>query len=809
MKLTQMRAISLALAAVMLISASGCGKPADTPLPDSAAVVENAPESTEQRAPSRGFPDYTNNPNASALDAYRKNDWAGEWIWTESCQDDSYVAFRKTFTLDEAVPSATAYISSVDQYCLWVNGVLTVLDGCPRRGATPVDCYYDTVEITNLKAGANTVAVLVAFNGRSGDGSVVPALVDEDGFEANQAGLIFEMHAGGVTVASDATWKATRHNAYKNRVTGGADYPRYEQASQLAERNVCYFACDDIGSFYAPDYDDSEWKSAFPVSRAGELPFGGLYDGIISVMSFGEPTDFPDATDYIGKPLSENSVIELSLPGNVQFDWLIELDAPEGKRLTVYTDTYEDRNGAKNFKDTYITSSGAQSYENYPWRTGSKLIIEAEAGVSFKKIAYRLSGYPSLPSGAFSSSDEALAQLWRECQNTIAICARDTFMDCPDRERGPYMGDASNEIDSALYGFDDGMLALAKKTILACVSWTPDTGAIPSRAPSVKPHEIPNQSLAFASAAYHYWLHSGDEETMRAYYSVLVPYLRLYEMGENGIPLYREGSWTWTDWGKYVDSELLQVGFYYYTLSLAEKLAEELGIAEDAEFLADRMSEMKENWRSVYTAEDGFRSSGVSFVDDRANAMLALSGLADESDYPQIAEVLSNTREASPFMEKYVLEALCQMGYYELASERMRERYAPMLTDDWDTIWELFNDETGTYNHAWSTGPIYILAKYFAGIRPTGAGWESYEIAPSDALGSFTCEIETVKGSIRVELEADGEKKVLRLHTVPGSCTVLLPDSFGADFTVDGGDFVIEDGSILLSEAGDYTFRTF
>ena len=52
--------------------------------------------------------------------------------------------------------------------------------------------------------------------------------------------------------------------------------------------------------------------------------------------------------------------------------------------------------------------------------------------------------------------------------NTVAICMRDTYMDCPERERCPYMGDASNRIDAALYCYDAEGLAMTKKAILAC-----------------------------------------------------------------------------------------------------------------------------------------------------------------------------------------------------------------------------------------------------------------------------------------------------------------------------------------------------
>ena len=39
--------------------------------------------------------------------------------------------------------------------------------------------------------------------------------------------------------------------------------------------------------------------------------------------------------------------------------------------------------------------------------------------------------------------------------------------------------------------------------------------------------------------------------------------------------------------------------------------------------------------------------------------------------YETIINVLSKTREASPFCEKYVLEALCKMGRIDIAKERM------------------------------------------------------------------------------------------------------------------------------------------
>lgn len=792
------RGIALLLCTVSIFSLlAGCGGKVVT-TPDPAESVKG-----DVSAPNRGIPDRSDLLYLSAIEGYKKTDWTANWIWTESCAEDSYVAFRKTFTLEQAVPTATAFISAADKYVLWVNGELVVLDGSLKRGPTPYDSYYDTVELTNLKQGENTIALLVAFNGRSGDGSIVPVLVDEEGDEYTQAGLIFELDAGGTTICSDSSWKAARHTGYKNRVTAGADYPGYSQSSMLAERNVYFDARDDLGDFMAEGYNDSEWEDATPVSKAGDLPFGDLYSAMIQPIRFQDIVDFSNSADYVGTPLTQDTTLVLDLPGNIQFTPYFELEAPAGKKLTFYTDTYTDKQELPNFKDTYVTAEGAQCYENYPWRSGSKLIIEAEAGVTFTRLGYRASGFNGEQAGSFTSSDPGLDQLWQESLNTLAICMRDTYMDCPERERGPYMGDASNEIDAALYSYDQGGLDLTKKAILACVAWTGADGAIPSRAPSVKPQEIPNQSLIFMTSVYHYWLHSGDRETAEAYCNAFLNYLRLVEM-ENGLPVYRDGSWTWDDWGDRIDTRLLQTGIYYYALNVTKSLADDLGITEGTEFLAERMDSMRENWRAVYYTEEGFKSPDSKYVDDRANAMLALSGLAGEKDWPLITDVIMSTYQASPFIEKYVLEALCAMGRVDLALQRMRDRYAPMLKDEYDTLWETFDGETGTVNHGWTAAPLYILSKYAAGIRPTQAGFEAYEIAPGNELDSFHCTVWTPKGEITAELETAAAEKTLTVTAIDAAGTIIVPEGMGTDFIVSGGDYEIDGNRISVAQAGKY-----
>jgi len=738
-----------------------------------------------QTVPDRGTPDKSDLLYVEALDSYKKTDWTANWIWTKGCSDDSYVAFRKVIS-SASEQDITASVSAVDKYTLWLNGELIVLDGSLKRGPTPYDSYYDEITL-HLQAGENTLAVLVAFNGRSGDGSIVPVMEDEELGEVNQAGFLFEAQVDGETVATDSTWKVCRHNAYKNRLTAGADYVNYSQTSMLAEHNVFYMAADDIGSFMDADYDDSAWEQATLIAKPGDLPFGDLYKAMTAPIVFGEIVSFENAADYVGKELAEDTILELPFPTNLQFTFYFEVTAPAGKTLTVYTDTYTYEDSMLyTFKDTYITAEGEQSYENYPWRSGNVLYIEAPAGVTFNFLGYRVSQAAAERTQAFTSADSDLDQLWLEAQNTVLICMRDTFMDCPERERGPYMGDAANEIDAALYAFDEGALDMTKKAILACVGWTKTDGAIVSRAPSVKPQEIPNQSLAFLTAAYHYWQFSGDVETMTAYYETSVNYLKLFEMAD-GLPVYRSGSWGWNDWGEKIDANLLQTGFYYYALRLTNELGEELGIITDEErdFFTERMSSMKEHYVEAYYTPFGFKSEDSNNIDERANALLALSGLADETYYDLIATVIETTEEASPFCEKFILDAACAMGRVDLAISRMKSRYSLMLKDEYDTLWEYYWESDGTINHGWAAAPCYILSKYVAGVQPTSAGFETYQIKPYEGLESYQATVHTVRGDIVVEKAGD----TLTVTAVSGG-TLVLPD---------GSEIALEEGTQTYS----------
>jgi hypothetical protein len=75
--------------------------------------------------------------------------WTSQWIWQAADgPGDTWMCFRKNFTLSQVPDSATAYIAADSKYWLYVNDVLVVLEGGLKRGTTIKDAYYDEVDLT-------------------------------------------------------------------------------------------------------------------------------------------------------------------------------------------------------------------------------------------------------------------------------------------------------------------------------------------------------------------------------------------------------------------------------------------------------------------------------------------------------------------------------------------------------------------------------------------------------------------------------------------------------------------------------------
>jgi hypothetical protein len=149
-------------------------------------------------------------------------------------------------------------------------------------------------------------------------------------------------------------------------------------------------------------------------------------------------------------------------------------------------------------------------------------------------------------------------------------------------------------------------------------------------------------------------------------------------------------------------------------------------------------------------------------------------------------------------MEKYVLEALCQMGETAFAMERMKKRYENMMSyEGYTTLFEGWGIGAdgfggGTINHAWSGGPLTILSQKVCGVEPVSPGFRTFRIAPQ--LGSLTeasTTIASVHGEIKVAILKKGKKLKIDITVPDGtSCEVVFPN--GKRVRLPNGNHTVE-----------------
>ncbi len=794
---------------LMLVSCKGGNASVTSPKESNSVSSVNSNPSANVSSPKKEEEEFEKSDNSdlpyvSSISELKKEDWHdARWIWSEKNPADAYFAFRRTFELSKLPSKAELYISADSKVNVYLNGKLVILEANIKRGMTTHDSYYSVHDLlASLKTGKNVLAFEVCYFGQSSNSFV----------SAAQGGLLFDLDMGESHIVSDASTKVERIQAYRNKSQLKENYPGHPTSTFLAERDI-YFDNRLKEEFYLPDFDESSFVASKVVGKPGCLPFGDLYLCDLPAFDFDSEVTWMNLKEgVLDQKLTQDTVFTFQLDSNQQFLPYFELESEEeGKVITFYTNS-KTTQGVTSFMDDYVTSQGAQSYQQWYYRTGYQFIMEVPKGVTIKKVGYRKTGYHSTKVGNYQSDNSRLDLLWTKAYNTLNICMRDNYMDCPERERSPYTGDAANQIEETLYALDEDGWKLAKKTLLGLPGWVKADGIIPSRWPSATTNEIPMQNLAFLVTAYDYYLYTGDADTMKKVYPIFVNYLKLWNQNADGSIEYRNGSFPWVDWGSGYDSDLMEQGWYYWAMESVEELGKELSLlsSEEKSYFDGRMQAMKASFHGKYQTENGFASVDENGqrhdIDDRGNALAVLSGLADESDYEMVTNVLKSTMNSSPYMERFALEALCKMSKLSEAKERMLNRYQGMIDYEASTLWEAWSSKPidGTINHGWAGGPLVVMSKYFAGIRPLGKGYESYEIKPSVVSSSYKSSVNTPKGILSYTLKKEESVTTIQVSAIDANGSLVLDSSYGDEVTLDGKKVNLENRTLSLTK-GEHT----
>ncbi len=653
-------------------------------------------------------------------------------------EQNQWIAFRRDISVERVPQKAVAKIAVDSKYWLWVNGKMVVFEGGLKRGPNPKDSYYDEVDLApHLKRGENKIALLLWYFGKSG-------------FSHNDSGtaqLYFNCSAIGVD--SDEKWMCRIHPAY-----GKAQCP--EPNYRLSESSIGFDARKDIDGWQTGDL------TGFSPAQQMESRLGMLHNRPI-----------PQWKDYGIKKAkkeirygNERDTIIAYLPHNIQMTPILTINDPSGgHRILIETD--HAKVGEECVRAEYITKLGKQQYESLGWMNGMKIILTAEKGAEITDIAYRETGYDTSVEGMFHSNDEFYNRFWEKGLRTIYVNARDNFFDCPERERGQWWGDIVVILGECFYTYSTSLHALVRKGIHELVDWQRPDSIIFSPIPGNYGVELPVQMLAAVGkyGMWTYYMNTGDRETIEHVYPAVKRYLATYKTEGNGLIAWHDGDWNWGDWGDNRDMRLIQNTWYCLALESVTNMAKLLGKSEDASAYQRLHDSLTESINRVCWTGKAYRHPDYKdATDDRVQALAVLAGIASEDKYDAIYQTLREEEHASPYMEKYVMEALFAIGHGDYALERTRKRFDYIVNHpDFDTLFEGWNVgingdwACGSVNHAWSGGTLAVLPTKMFGIYPTKAGWKEFDIAPdinifSDASLSFP----TVAGTVAMAVKKKG-----------------------------------------------------
>ena len=421
---------------------------------------------------------------------------------------NKWYVWRNTLRLENAPRGSTILRIAVDsKYDLFINGRLVIREGGLKRGPVPEGSYFDEIEIGEwLAPGANCVALLHWYFGR-------------DSFshrDSGEPGLLVDCDTG-----TWGPWRVRTHPAY-------FDAGYLHDAFRLSENSVGYDARQEMNGWTEAAFDDSEWSMAEEMGRPGAAPWGLLEKRPIPHWHWSDALEYLSIEKRAGSSGDGYLYYHCRLPHNAQILPKLEIEAKAGIRITITAGQDTGR-----FCPTYITRDGLQSHTCMGWINGEEVIYKIPSdAVRVIALRYIESAYATDFAGSFVCGDAVLDRLWIKARRTLLVTMRDTFMDCPCRERAQWPGDLVVQLGQVPYCLDSNAQHLVRKALREMFRWQRPDGTLYGPVPEGNwDVELPAQMLALLSpfGLLRYYENSGDIATLQELYPMARHYLDVWQ----------------------------------------------------------------------------------------------------------------------------------------------------------------------------------------------------------------------------------------------------------------------------------------
>jgi alpha-L-rhamnosidase len=753
---------------------------------------------------------------------------------------------RREFEIRGKVKRATAYVSGLGFYDLFVNG-REVEDECMQPGLTLYDkrVFYVTHDLTSdLQQGRNAIGVILG-NGRFwSPRRFTPA----EYYHGGTPRLLFQMHieyedGTREKVLSDASWQVTDKGPI--RLNNEYDGESYDARMEMDGWSTPGFLLRAESGATAGQVNASAWQPADLMSAPG----GRMQAQMIEPMRVVQ-----EIKPVSVKPVKDGYIVDMgqSFYGNVR----IKVKGPAGTRIHMTSAYSLDEDGSLRVRDnreaictdTYVLKGQGEE----TWAPRFK-------GQGFGRVWVR--GWPGLPtvdnfvgqvismdlpeSGTFSCSDSLINRIYLNNRWTQRMYLRSVPMD-PDRdERQGWTGDQNQNVLSYSYSWD--IFPFFRKWIEDIRTDQLPNGTLPAVSPTFwkfypKGHIWPSGITLIPEILHQQY---GDPRVISESYDVAhkwMTHLQNKRLDKNGI--YHEGDWG--DWqevsvniGKGVQTPipLLETAYFYHHCRLMEKTAVRINRPEDARHYRELGEQTKAAFLKAYfDPKTAVYAKGAQ----TSYAVAIMFDLVPETHRERViqnfVDSIVKTADGHPSVGmvgmQWMFQALDKIGRNDVALQMLQKKDFPswgyMISKGATSIWEKWNSDTAGPGMN-SEGLLFLggninawLFECLAGLRPdpVSPGFKRIIIKPNP-VGNLTwvnARYQSIYGSIVSNWKREGGKISMDVTVPPNTtATVFVPAKDATSVTesgkpageAEGVKFLRmeNDRAVYEVDSGNYEFR--
>lgn len=432
-------------------------------------------------------------------------------------------------------------------------------------------------------------------------------------------------------------------------------------------------------------------------------------------------------------------------------------------------------------KEEALALSAAETFDRFPLSGNGVFETPVSRAFRYIVIAGAVINYIEAISeelvlprrSTFHSSDPKLDQIYETSLHTLHLNTREFFFDGIKRDRWVWSGDAYQSYLLDYYSFFE--LGVARRTMTALFGKLPILTHV---------NTIMDYSFYWVMAYSDYYQYTGDADFVKKSADKVFAMLDfcISRTDSDGLMTGLPGDWVFIDWANFdnsgqVSSEQMLYCKALETGVMVAKMIHDAEKEKHYSLLAKAVrSKIEKYWDEEQNAYMHSYKNGQPdhVVTRHANIFAILLGFADANRIEKIRKhVLLNEqipKITTPYMRFYELSALLEVGEHDYVFDEIQDYWGGMLDEGATSFWELYDkNEIGLAKysmyghpfgkslcHAWGASPIYLLGKYFIGLKPEKAGYKTFTLTPHlSKLEWFDAELPLANGSVRVIVKKD------------------------------------------------------